>query len=566
MHAIGIDLGTTNSLIAVLDDSGPRLCPNPHDEYLTPSVVSLIDGELEVGKVAKERLVSHPMQSVALFKRTMGTAQTYKLGRQSFRSEELSALVLRSLKKDAEKTLGAPIHEVVVSVPAYFGEIQRQAVKTACKLAELKPLRLINEPTAAALSYGLHEREEDSTYLVYDLGGGTFDVSIVEHFEGIMKVRASAGDAYIGGDDFSMALARIMQHEVVSRRPSDKIGPAEESILQDLAERAKVRLSRSTHTTIRANVQQLDYEREISREEFESINHANIQRLRRPVEVAMYDAKIDREELDRVVTVGGATRMPLIRTLIAKQLGHFPVSDQNPDHVVALGAAVQAGLIQKNKGLGDMVLTDVSAFTLGVDGAREVDGRVEVGYFFPIIERNSTVPISREETFQTMKKGQREITMGIFQGESPFAASNVQLGELNIRVPRNKRENESVAVRFSYDSSGLLEVECRSLSTGEKVSTVVQCSEGVMEPAEIAQRLAALQKLKVHPRDLEPTKLLIARLEKNFALARAGDRSQIGELLARYRSEIERQDLAAIEAMGAEISSFLDEFESEYFQ
>ncbi|MEM9431933.1 MAG: Hsp70 family protein [Pseudomonadota bacterium] len=560
MVPVGIDLGTTNSLIAVLEDGVPRLIKNNTGSVLTPSVVSLIDGVVDVGAAAHARLITHPENAVAVFKRAMGTERAFSLGGRTMRAEELSALVLSALKADAEADLGHPIERVVVSVPAYFNEVQRKAVKTACRLAGLTAERLINEPTAAALAYGLHERDTETTFLVYDLGGGTFDVSVMEFFEGVMEVKATAGDAYVGGEDFTSALSKVLAEML----PERALTGADRATLHRLAEAAKRKLSSAHSTEIDATVGEDRLTAAITRSLFESATTEAQKRLRRPVDRALYDAGLSPDDLDNVVLVGGATRMPVIRSLIAKQLRKLPVSHLDPDHVVALGAAVQAGLVAREAALEDMVMTDVTAFTLGVDVVREINGKLEAGFFHPIIERNTVVPVSREEQFSTAEIGQTDIMFQVFQGEAPFVTSNVKLGEVRITVPPNRREHEAVTIRFTYDVSGLLEVDCLAQSTGRTASTVIRSLAGEMSDREVETRLTALKALKVHPRELADTKLLLARLEEAYAMARAEDRMIIAELLARYKNEIERQDLAAIEKLATEIAKRLDGFEAGY--
>ena len=560
MTAIGIDLGTTNSLVAVFEDGAPRLIPNKYGDLLTPSVVSFHDGALDVGKAARARLVTHPNDTAALFKRNMGTETEVRLGRKSYRAEELSAMVLQSLKADAEADLGRIVTDVVVSVPAYFNELQRKAVKSACRMADLNPVRLINEPTAAALAYGIHERDAEKTFLVYDLGGGTFDVSLMEFFEGVMEVKATAGDAFIGGEDFTKDLARHLARKLPDRPLDD----ADRAALLTVADQAKTGLSTAHEVQVDTMIGPDALTLTLTRAEFEEINADNLKRLHRPVDRALYDAGLTADDLDGVVLVGGATRMPVIRSQIAKHLRQLPDSRIDPDHVVALGAAVQAALVERDEALDDVVMTDVSAFTLGVDTAREVGGRMEAGFFSPIIERNSVIPISREDHFSTAVKGQREITFGIYQGESPFVKSNIKLGEVKIRVPRNTDAHEGVTVRFSYDVSGLLEVDCTALSSGETTSITITSLAGELSDKDIARRSEALKALKVHPRDQAETKLILARLERCYAMARERDRQYLADLLVEFQNEVEGQDLSRISDLTARISETLDEFEHGY--
>ncbi len=563
MHAIGIDLGTTNSLVAYLDNGEPKLIPNALGEVLTPSVVGLgDDGALIVGQTAKHRLVSHPDQTVGLFKRKMGTDSVMKLGRKSFRAEELSAMILQNLKKDAEAHLDGPIGNVVVSVPAYFNEVQRRAVRNACQIAGLEVNRLINEPTAAALAYGLNDKDAESTFLVFDLGGGTFDVSILELFEGVMEVRATAGDAFTGGEDFTDAIAKHLREQ---KDPWGKGLPThQEAVIRRAAEGAKLELSHDTETNVKLAIDGLELDHTISRDKFEEISAAPLKRLKKPVERALHDAGISLQELDRVVLVGGATRMPIIRSMIARQLQKFPEAILDPDHVVALGAAVQSGLAARDEALSDVVMTDVSAFTLGIETAQQMGERVQVGYFLPIIERNSTVPISREETVSTLHPGQTEIRVEVYQGEAPLVRDNIKLGEFSMPIPRNKKDHESISIRFTYDISGLLEVEATSLTSGKTEKIVIGTSGLEMSESDIAKRLKELNALKVHPRDQAQNERVLARLGEAYAMTLGADRQFMQARIAEFQALLEAQNIEDIEKARTEIDEMLNSFETNY--
>jgi len=557
---IGIDLGTTNSLISVFTDDGPQLINNSLGSPLTPSVVSLDnDGTLLCGEMAQTRLVSAPKQTANLFKRSMGANKTYRLGKKKFSAEELSAVILRSLKADAEAHLGHEVVDVVISVPAYFNELQRKAVKAAGKMAGLNPLRLINEPTAAALTYGLQDLEAESTILVYDLGGGTFDVSILEVFEGVMEVKSTAGDAYLGGEDFT---AKLTEH--LAEKLPGAAGKADAGALRKLAEQAKLGLSEKHSVDLSASIGGSDVKISITRDEFEALTASLLTRLRRPVERCLYDANLSVDKIDKVVLVGGATRMPVIRTLVAKQLRKLPESRINPDHVVALGAAVQAGLVGSNKALDDVVMTDVTAFTLGIETAQQVGRETKAGYYLPIIERNTVVPVSRETIVNTIHLGQEHVTVNVFQGEAPVVKSNIFLGELSVRVPRNMKDYEAISIRLTYDVSGLLDVDVTILSTGITKSLTITALAGEISAAKIEKTRKSLAALKIHPRDLDENKHLMGRLEQCYAMARLGDRDEIQQMMLQFEATIERQNQSDIERLRQEIITVLDQFEAGY--
>ncbi len=559
MH-IGIDLGTTNSLIAVFRGGRPELIPNPLGQVLTPSVVAIRDGQLVVGEAAREIARSAPAQAAALFKRSMGTDREYRLGGAAYRAPELSAMILSALKADAEAHLGQPVTDAVISVPAYFNELQRKAVRAAGRIAGLNVTRLINEPTAAALAYGLHEREGESRILVFDLGGGTFDISVLELFEGVMEVRASAGDAFLGGEDFTEALARHIAQTAALDPHDAGLRPA----LLKLAEQAKRALSAAPEARINSDLGDQTIDQTLTRDRFEEVTAPLLARLAVPLDRALSDANLSPGDIDRLVLVGGATRMPPVRAYAGRRLRQLPVSGVDPDQAVALGAAVQAALVARDAGLDDVVMTDVSAFTLGIDTAHRRGDRWHAGYFAPIIERNTVIPVSREETFSTVEPGQTELRFGIYQGEAPVVADNLHLGELTVQVPRNMAEHEKVKVRFTYDVSGLLEVDVTVLSTGKKASLVISQLAGEMTEAEITKALKKMKALKHHPREDAANLHLRARLDAAFAMARGPSRPWVTGLILRLEEALDAQDPDALDILRKDLHAALDRFEADH--
>ena len=559
MH-FGIDLGTTNSLIAVFRDGKPHLIPNALGDVLTPSVVALHNGRLVVGEAARSIAVSNPAQSAALFKRAMGTERRYRLDKTDYAAPELSAMILAALKSDAEAHLGVAVTDVVISVPAYFNELQRKAVRTAGRIAGLNVTRLINEPTAAALAYGLHDRKAEARILVFDLGGGTFDVSVLELFDGVMEVRASAGDAFLGGEDFTDLLARyIAQQSGLDPNDTD-LRPS----LLKLAEMAKRGLSTEAEVVVNADLQGHPVDLTLSRDRFDDITAPLLARLAQPLDRALNDAGLGPEKIDRVVLVGGATRMQSVRAYAGRKLRQFPVMGLDPDHVVALGAAVQAALVANDKAMDDVVMTDVAAFTLGVDTVHRVGLGYREGYFAPIIERNCIIPVSREQTFSTVQLGQEALRFGIYQGESPLIMNNLCLGEVTVKVPRNTKAHESATVRFTYDVSGLLEVEVTVVSTGLKANLVVTQLAGEMSEADIKAALKKMVALKVHPREDAANIHLRTRLEAAYAMSRADARDWVTHLLVQFDTALDAQDKAALATLRAELHQTLDDFEAQY--
>jgi molecular chaperone HscC len=559
---VGIDLGTTHSLIGYHGPDGPVLVPNALGDFLTPSVVALdADDRLLVGRAARDRMAIHPASGAAVFKRYMGTDRSTAVGARKFRPEELSAMVLRALVADAEAHLGHKVTEAVISVPAYFSDSQRRATRTAGELAGLKVERLINEPTAAALAYGLQERKDNATFLVFDLGGGTFDVSILEAFDGVMQVHATSGDNYLGGEDFLQALVNDCCESLglVHR----DLAPTERAQMEARIERAKQQLSQANEATVELRIGERDLSWRIDEARFAQLVEPLVQRLRQPIERALRDARLDPSQLDEVVLVGGASRMPLVSRLAARMLGRLPLRHINPDQAIAMGAAVAAGMKARDQALEEIVLTDVCPYTLGIATSRaDENGRRTEGHFAPLIERNATVPVSRVERFFPAHDWQTELKLEVYQGESPRVVNNVRLGELHFPLPRKQAHENPVDVRFTYDINGVLQVETQVLSTGARHELILENSPGAMSPIEIRQRLAALADLKVHPRDAQPNVAMIARAERIYEEHLGQTRLVVQDWLARFLAVIETQDLALIARHREELGAALDDLES----
>lgn len=562
MALVGIDLGTTNSLIAHFTEEGPKLIPNSAGKFLTPSAVGLSeDGNVIVGQAAKYRLVSHPQDTVARFKRSMGAAKTYRLGKKSFKAEDLSALILRSLKEDAERHLGETVDRAIISVPAYFNDVQRKATYAAGKMAGLKVERLINEPTAAALAYGLKTEEDENTFLVFDLGGGTFDVSILEIFDGIMEVRSSAGDAFLGGEDFTNAIEADFLEQLGDN--ANSLDPSKRAVLRDLANKTKERLTIETDISARFQLKKDEVTLKMSRERFEEITSTLVTRLRRPLQRAITDAGMRTSDIDRVILVGGATRMPVIRKMVTKLLKLFPEHSLDPDEVIALGTGVQAGLVARHAALEDVVMTDVCPFTLGTDISHEVSkGQYETGHFQPLIERNTVIPASRVVRNYTMRPGQEEVEIAIYQGESPRVIDNVKLGEIKVSVPKNKKENEAMDIRFTYDVSGVLEVLVTIVSTEKIQRLILEGNPGSISQADIAKRFKELEKIKIHPRDKSENAEIIARLKAAYENHLGETRQLMEYWLTEFEKVLAKQNETDIAEARDTLTAELDKFDS----
>jgi len=563
---IGIDLGTTNSAVALWDGEAAQLVPNALGQMLTPSAVSVLpDGTTLVGQAALERMAAKDAVTQVSFKRYMGTDHKLMLGRNTFSAEELSALVLASLRDDVAAQTGTVPTEAVITVPAYFNDKQRKATRRAGELAGLSVRRLINEPTAAALAFGLASRGEHEPFLVFDLGGGTFDVSIVEMFAGIVEVRASAGDNRLGGDDFNAALAAAVRARLDPDGLLDRLNPEHaRALLLQAAERTRRALSDRGEAELALTVAEQRLAITVTAADLEAAAEPLLRRLRDPVVRALRDSQIDTASLSEVVLVGGATRMPVVRKAITRLFGRFPNSTVHPDHAVALGAAIQGGLIARDGGLDEVRITDVCPFTLGVDRS-ERDGRggFVSGLFTPIIERNTPVPVSRVHYFQTMGDNQRRVEFGIYQGEAREVSGNVRLGAVDIAVPPRPASEVQVDVRFSYDSSGLLEVDVSIPLTGESRNVVFVDEEDRKDDAELDRRRRALAALKVHPREDAGNQALLARAERMWEDHLGDVRTVIGQWIIAFQSALESQDHRTIAQAHADLAARLDSLDAE---
>jgi molecular chaperone HscC len=565
---VGIDLGTTNSAVAIWTDGAPRLIPNSIGDFLTPSAVSLLDnGDIVTGMAARERQSTHPGQTVTAFKRYMGTVQEAKLGKKSYRAEELSALVLASLKADVEAATGETVTGAIITVPAYFNDRQRKATRRAGQLAGLDVRRLVNEPTAAALAFGIQERADHEPFLVFDLGGGTFDVSIVEVFDGIVEVRASAGDNRLGGEDFNQLLVDFARRKLdvaALVKRDDALLVTER--LRQAAELARRALSDTDATTMRVVLGGEQHEIVVTADEFEEIAKDLIARLRDPVLRSLRDSNIRADTLSDVVLVGGGTRMPIVRRAITRMFGRFPNSGVHPDHAVALGAAVQAGLLARDAALDEVRLTDVCPFTLGVDSSeRDQHGHLHTGLFAPIIDRNTPIPTSRMDVFGTMADNQKQVEFGIYQGEARQVSGNVKLGQIRVPVPAKPAGHVRIECRFSYDSSGLLEVDVHVPETGLKRNLVIVDQEDDMDAGEIEKRRAALSKLKVHPRDEDANAALLARAQRLYESFTGERRDFVGRAVLMFEATLDKQDSRLVEQAREELTVALDELEGERY-
>ena len=490
---IGIDLGTTNSLAAVWQDGESRLITNAFGEYLTPSVVSFgEDGTIYVGKTAKERLASHPNETASVFKRFMGTSRKYMLGGKSYRPEELSAYVLKKLKEDAERYLGEPVEEAIISVPAYFNDMARNATKRAGMLAGLKVERIINEPSAAALACQNFNQEEDATLLVFDFGGGTLDVSLVECFDNVIEIQAVSGDNQLGGQDFDDMIAehfaKSLNLDYAAMEPKTK------AIVRKSAELCKRELTENPSANMVVNCQEINNEIEITRKDVVKICAPLFDRIGKPVSKVFVDAQTSTDQISQVVLVGGSCKMPVVRQYLSYLLKREDIETKEPDYMIALGCGVCAGIKERDKDVKDLLLTDICPFSLGIKVANHQNPNKELMSF--IIERNSPLPISREEMYVNAYDKQLQMALRIYQGEAMYVSENLYLGEILFDIPPVAAGQVQCFVRFTYDINGVLEVEAKIPLTKEEKKLVIINKDLDMTQEEINEKLKEFERIK----------------------------------------------------------------------
>lgn len=561
---VGIDLGTTNSVIAWMKPDGTvEVIPNAEGSRVTPSVVAFTkSGEILVGEPAKRQMILNPERTIKSIKRKMGTDYKVRIDDKEYTPQEISAFILKKLKSDAEAYLGGEIKKAVITCPAYFNDAQRQATKEAGIIAGLEVLRIINEPTAAALAYGLDKAGKEEKVLVYDLGGGTFDVSILEIGEGVIEVIATAGNNHLGGDDFDQRLIDWMAEEFKKQHGID-LREDRQALqrLRDAAEKAKIELSTKMETdvslpfiAVSPSGQPLHLEMRITRSLFESLTRDLVEMTRGPIEQALNDAKLSPRDIDEIILVGGMTRVPMVQRFIKEFFGKDPNKSVNPDEAVAIGAAIQAAILAGTEGAKgrDIVLVDVTPLTLGIE--------VKGGLFEPIIPRNTKIPVRKSKIFTTVEDGQTEVEIRVYQGERPIARENIFLGSFKlVGIPPAPRGVPQIEVTFDIDSDGIVHVSAKDLGSGKEQSMVVTGRHKLSED-EIKRMIEDAKKYEEQDKRLKEEIELKNRaddlaysVEKN--LKEHGDKipadlkSRLEDMIRELRDAINRNDIPKVKML-----------------
>ncbi len=562
-YVVGIDLGTTNSVIAWMKPDGAiEVIPNAEGNRTTPSIVSFTKtGEILVGEPAKRQLILNSDRTIKSIKRKMGSDYKVRIDDKEYTPQEISAYVLKKLKKDAEEYLGGEIKKAVITCPAYFNDAQRQATKEAGIIAGLEVLRIINEPTAAALAYGLDKMEGERKVLVYDLGGGTFDVSILEIGGGVIQVVATSGNNHLGGDDFDQRIIDYLADEFKKQYGVDLRSDKQAlQRLRDAAEKAKIELSSKLETDISlpyitATAEgPLHLEMKLTRAMFESLTRDLVEKTREPIERALNDAKLSPQDIDEIILVGGMTRVPMVQKFIKDIFGKEPNKSVNPDEAVAIGAAIQAAILAGTEGAKDkdVVLVDVTPLTLGVE--------VKGGLLEPVIPRNTTIPVKKSKVFTTAEDGQTSVEVRVYQGERAMARDNIFLGSFQlVGIPPAPRGVPQIEVTFDIDSDGIVHVSAKDLGTGKEQSMVVTgrqqlSSDQIEKMIREAQMYEEQDKRKREEVELKNKADDMAYhiekiLKENADKIPADTKNRLEEIIKDLRDAINRDDIAKIKML-----------------
>ncbi len=573
--AVGIDLGTTNSVVAVLEAGEPSVIPNAEGARTTPSVVAFSKtGEVLVGEVAKRQAITNPDRTVRSVKRHMGTDWSIDIDGKAYKSQEISARILMKLKRDAEAYLGETVNQAVITVPAYFGDAERQSTKEAGEIAGLEVLRIINEPTAAALAYGLDKEGADQTILVFDLGGGTFDVSVLEIGDGVFEVKSTSGNTHLGGDDWDQ---RVIDWLVTEFKNAHGIDLANDKMatqrLKESAEKAKIELSNLQETTINLPFitatadGPLHLDMTLSRARFQELTRDLLEACRGPFEQAIKDAGLDKSKIDHVILVGGSTRMPAVADLVHELTGKEAHKGVNPDEAVAAGASIQAGVLKGE--VKDILLLDVTPLSLGIETKGQIMEK--------IIERNSTIPVKRAQVFTTAEDNQPSVEIKVLQGESDMAYRNKQLGTFTLTgLPPAPRNVPQIEVAFDIDANGIVHVSAKDLGTGKEQSMVISGGtalgkDDINQMIREAEAHAEEDKRKREEAETRNTADSLVyqtedMLKQQGDKVPAEDRTKLEDALKVLKDSLAGEDIEAVKRAHEALSSANQEFTTRLYQ